>query len=209
MTPNDACLAIRVGLDLARAAANDGISVIALGEMGIGNTTAASALTAALTGRPASEVTGRGTGAGDDMWTRKVRVVERATARARSRYSDPVELLAQLGGLEIAALCGLAIGSAARRLVVVVDGFIATAAAALAFRMIPAVRDYMIFAHRSAEPGHAALLEFVGATPLLSLDMRLGEGTGGLMAFPLLDAAVVTFTQMASFTSAGVSDRDT
>jgi nicotinate-nucleotide--dimethylbenzimidazole phosphoribosyltransferase len=208
MTPSDACLAIEVGLDLARTAADDGISVIALGEMGIGNTTAASALTAALTGRPASEVTGRGTGADAEMWRRKVRVIERAIDRTRPDHDDPVEVLAQLGGFEIGALCGLAIGSAARRVAVVVDGFIATAAAALAFRLSPAVRDYMIFAHRSSEPGHAVLLESLSATPLLSLDMRLGEGTGGLMAFPLLDGAVATFTQMATFTSAGVSDRD-
>jgi nicotinate-nucleotide--dimethylbenzimidazole phosphoribosyltransferase len=208
MTRSAACRAIQIGLELALAAADDGVAAIGLGEMGIGNTTAASALTAALTGRPAREVTGRGTGADDEMRIRKVQVVERALRRLGTHHGDPVELLAQVGGFEIGALCGLALGAAARRLIVVVDGFIATAAAALACRLKPLAREYMVFAHRSSEPGHTVLLELLDATPLLSLEMRLGEGTGALLAFPLLDAAVATFTQMATFTSAGVSNRD-
>lgn len=175
--------------------------------MGIGNTTAASAVTAALMGRPVAEVTGRGTGIDEVTLTRKVRAVERALARHQLRSNAPLEILRRVGGLEIAALCGLCLGAAGRRLVIITDGFITTSAAMLAVTLCPAVSDYLFAAHLSPEPGHVVQLEWLGARPLLVLDMRLGEGTGAALAMPVIEAAAKAFTSMATFESAGVSDR--
>lgn len=207
MTRKDARAALRVGVELADRAAAAGVRMIGLGEMGIGNSTAAAAVTAALTGRPAAAVTGRGTGVDDAMLARKVRVVERALRVNRPDADDPLDVLRTVGGLELGALCGLTLGAAARRLVVVTDGFIATAGAALAVRLRPAAGGYLVAAHRSPEPGHAALLAALGARPLLDLELRLGEGTGAAAAFPLIAAAVAALREMATFESAGVATR--
>jgi nicotinate-nucleotide--dimethylbenzimidazole phosphoribosyltransferase len=173
--------------------------------MGIANTTAASALTAALTGLDAALVIGRGTGADDGCMARKRSAVERALALHLPEIQDPLDLLARLGGFEIGAMCGLCLGAAANRCAVLVDGFIATSAAVLALRFCDRVRDYLFPAHRSTEPGHAPLLEQIGHRPLLDLEMRLGEGTGAALAVPLVRAAVAAFTGMATFESAGVA----
>lgn len=205
MTRAEALAAIDVGLDLADELAAAGATLVGLGEMGIGNSTAASALTAAFCGLPAVAVTGRGTGIDETGRARKVAAVEAAVARQSVAGGDALAVLAGLGGLEIAALAGLTIGCAARRVPVVSDGFIATAAALAAVRICPAVRAWLAAAHRSVEPGHQAQLADLGLEPLLDLGMRLGEGTGAALAFPIIDAAVRVLHEMASFSEAGVS----
>jgi nicotinate-nucleotide--dimethylbenzimidazole phosphoribosyltransferase len=207
MTETELLAALQVGLDEAERAAADGVRLVGLGEMGIGNTTAASAVTAALMGRSAIEVTGRGTGIDEATLTRKVRAVERALTRHQLRANTPLEILRCVGGLEIAALCGLCLGAAGHRLVIITDGFIATSAAMLAVALCPSIADYLFAAHLSPEPGHQVQLEWLRARPLLALDMRLGEGTGAALAMSVIEAAAKAFTSMATFESAGVSDR--
>jgi nicotinate-nucleotide--dimethylbenzimidazole phosphoribosyltransferase len=206
MSSEQAVVAVSIGIDCAEEAAREGCTLLGIGEMGIGNTTAASAIAAALTGLPAERVCGRGTGADDAGLARKIDAVERALALHRPFIADRMELLARLGGFEIGAMCGLCLGAAALQRAVIVDGFISTAAAALAVGLCPAAGDYLFAAHRSTEPGHAPLTAFLGQTPLLDLSMRLGEGTGAALAIPIFRAAVEAFTRMATFTSAGVSD---
>ena len=180
---------------------------MAIGEMGIGNTTVASAVTAALTRRPASEVTGRGTGADDATLARKIEVVERALAVNQPDANNALDVLRKVGGLEVAGLCGLCLALASRRVAVVTDGFIATAAVALAVRLHPSLTDYVFAGHLSPEPGHRLLLQELGRKPLLDLGMRLGEGTGAALALKLLQAATIVISDMATFESAGVNDR--
>jgi len=206
MTREQALAALALGIEMADRAAEDGCTLLGIGEMGIGNTTSASAVTAALTGLAAAGVVGRGTGADDGCMARKRSAVERAVALHLPAVHGPLDALARLGGFEIGGMCGLCLGAAANRCAVLVDGFIATAAAALAARFNTAARDYLIAAHRSTEPGHAALLAIVGDRPLLDLEMRLGEGTGAALAVPIVRAAVAAFTGMATFASAGVSE---
>ena len=172
--------------------------------MGIGNTTAASAITAILTGMPAETVTGRGTGIDDTAWRRKVGVVERALAVNRPDPSDAVDVLTKVGGFEIGGLAGVILAGASRRVPVVIDGFIATAAALLAVGLAPAAGEALFGSHRSAEPGHAHALKHLGLTPYLDLSMRLGEGTGVALFVHLARAAAHVYTRMATFQSAGV-----
>jgi nicotinate-nucleotide--dimethylbenzimidazole phosphoribosyltransferase len=206
MSEPEMLAAIAAGIEQADQAAEDGVAMIGLGEMGIGNTTAASAVTAALTGLPPSRVTGRGTGVNDANLARKVGVVERALAQNAPRPNAPFDVLQKVGGLEIAGLCGLCLGGARRGLALISDGFIATAGAALAVGLSGAVADYLFAAHLSPEPGHAVLLERIGQRPLLDLEMRLGEGTGAALAMNVIGAAVAAFTEMATFESAAVTD---
>ena len=206
MTRDQAVASLEVGIGMAGRARADACTLLGTGEMGIGNTTAASALTAALTGLPAAAVIGRGTGADDTRMTRKRQVVEQALALHSPHLREPLDFLERVGGLEIGAMCGLCLGAAANGCAVLVDGFIATAAAALAVRFRPAVRDYLIAAHRSTEPGQGPLLEILGQRPLFDLEMWLGEGTGAALAVPVVRAAVEAFTRMATFASAGVSE---
>ena len=189
----------------AGAAAVDPGDLLILGEMGIGNTTAAAALVAAYARISPTEACGRGTGIDDAGLARKIAVVEAGLTRHRHLLGDPQATLAALGGLEIAALAGAAVRAAEQRTAVVVDGFISTAAALAAVAIEPAVRPYLIFAHRSAEAGHRLALAHLGAEPLLDLDLRLGEGTGGVLAVHLLRAACRTLAEMATFSAAGVS----
>jgi nicotinate-nucleotide--dimethylbenzimidazole phosphoribosyltransferase len=187
-----------------------GVRAVALGEMGIANTTSASALTAALTGLPAAAVTGRGTGVGDDVWKHKVAVIERALELHFPDRRGPVEpaaALAAVGGLEIAGLVGAALEAASRRMVVVLDGLISSVAGLLAARLEPAARDYFVAAHRSVEVGHRAVLEALDLTPLLDLGMRLGEGSGAVLALNLLQCAADVMRDLATFETAGVRDR--
>ena len=206
MTRDQATAALGLGIDMAERAATDGCTLLGIGEMGIANTTAASALTAALTGRDPASVIGRGTGADEGCMARKRSAVERALSLHLSHIHEPLDFLARLGGFEIGAMSGLCLGAAANRCAVLVDGFIATAAAALAVRFHEAVRDYLLPAHRSTEPGQAPLLDLIGHRPLLDLEMRLGEGTGAALAVPVVRAAVAAFTGMATFASAGVAE---
>ncbi len=208
MTREEAIAAIDVGLDIARQLASEGVRLVGLGEMGIGNTTAASAVVAALTGRPPSAVTGRGTGVDDATWRHKVAVIERGLEVNRPDPADAIGVLAAVGGLEIAGLTGLALGAAAERIPVILDGFITGAAALVAARLFPALPLRLIAGHRSVEPGHTVVLDQLGLRPLLDLGLRLGEGTGAALAMTLVDAAVRIRDEMATFESAGVAERD-
>ena len=207
MTTSELDEALEVGKLEAKFLENT--ALVGLGEMGIGNTTAASAMTAALTGLPVARVTGAGTGLDPDRVRHKIEVIERALARALEidATTEPLRILQNVGGLEIAALVGFCLQAAAQRMAIVVDGFITTAAFAVAWRLRPEIIDYAFFAHRSAEPGHAALLEIMDVEPMLDLSLRLGEGTGAALAIPILDAAVAAHNEMATFESAGVSDK--
>jgi nicotinate-nucleotide--dimethylbenzimidazole phosphoribosyltransferase len=194
------------GIALARELAADGVEIVALGEMGIANSTVASALAAALLPADPARVCGRGTGLDDAGVRRKVDVVRRALAANPVDRGDPVGVLASLGGSEIAFLTGLALGCAAERSVTLLDGFISSTAALVAARLAPAARDAMVASHRSPEPGHGLVLEALGLEPLLDLGLRLGEGSGAALALPLLRAAAAIRSDMATFESAGVTD---
>jgi nicotinate-nucleotide--dimethylbenzimidazole phosphoribosyltransferase len=206
MTHAQAVAAIEVGIAIAGELSAQGISLLGIGEMGIGNTTAASALAAVLTGAPPEEVVGRGTGIDEAGLRRKLDAVRRGIARNQPDPADGVDVLAKLGGFEIAGLCGLVLGCAACRLPVVVDGFICGAAALVATRIAPHCTGYLIAAHRSLEAGHRLVLQALAARPLLDLEMRLGEGTGAALAMGLVEAALRILGEMASFEAAGVSD---
>jgi nicotinate-nucleotide--dimethylbenzimidazole phosphoribosyltransferase len=200
------CRAIGVGLGLVEELRSDGgLDVLGVGEMGIGNTTSASALVAALTGEPVERVTGRGTGIDEEARARKVAMIERALAVNRPDPGDPLGVLAAVGGLEIATLVGLILGAAAARIPVVLDGFITGAAALVGAALQPALPRRLIAAHRSAEPGHAIVLERLGLRPYLELDLRLGEGSGAALAIGLLVNACRIRDEMATFESAAVS----
>lgn len=207
MSEEEVGKALRIGYQLGADAASAGHNILAIGEMGIGNTTAASAVTCALIGTAATVTTGKGTGVDPAAYANKVRVVEAAVAKycSVSATISPVEILRCLGGLEIAAMAGMVLSGARHRLVVVLDGFISTAAAALAVGMAPNALGYLIAGHRSEEPGHRLLQEHLKLEPLLSLGMRLGEGTGAVLAMPIIESAIALYRQMATFTSAGVS----
>jgi nicotinate-nucleotide--dimethylbenzimidazole phosphoribosyltransferase len=208
MTRAQAFEAVRVGLELGeRWAGRDGYRVLGLGEMGIGNTTAAAALVAALTGAEAAAVVGRGTGISDAVYQRKCQVVAAALDRHRAlvRADDPWDWLARLGGFEILGLAGLAIGAARHRALVVLDGLISSTAGLVAARLCPAVRGAFLAAHLGPEPGHRIVLEELGLDRMLELDLRLGEGTGAALVLPLIAAAADILRDMATFESAGVS----
>ena len=205
MTPEQAERAIEQGATLADEAIDAGADLLATGEMGIGNTTAAAAITAAITGAPPDAVTGRGTGVDDAGWRRKVEVVGAALAVNRPDAADGLDVLAKVGGFEIAGLVGVILAGAARGVPVVLDGFISTAAGLIAATLAPGTRHALFAAHRSAEPGHAIALAHLGLTPYLDLSLRLGEGTGAALFIHLARAAALIYAEMATFESAGVS----
>lgn len=207
MSRGEATAAIEVGAGLVEAERAQGLDLIGTGEMGIGNTTAASAVVAALTGLGAEVVTGPGTGVDKDGRGRKVAAIERALAVNRPDASDGIDVLAKVGGFEIAGLCGVILGGAASRIPVVLDGFIAGAAALAAVRIKPEARHYLLASHRSTEPGAGHVLKALGLEPYLDLGMRLGEGTGAALCIGLAKAAVKILGEMATFKSAGVTDR--
>jgi len=210
MTEDEMLRALQVGLELATSAEQKQQTLIAVGEMGIGNTTSASVITAVLTGQPASAVTGKGTGLEKDAREHKIQVVE---CTLRKHFGEnphtfevaPLEVLRCVGGLEIAAMVGFVLGLARYRIAVVTDGFISTAAAALAVALEPRIKEYLFAGHRSEEPGHHFLLNYLEVDPILTLDMRLGEGTGALLAMPIIESALRLYSDMATFASAGVS----
>jgi len=210
MTEAELNAALQVGIDLANEAAAEGRTLIALGEMGIGNTSAATAITAALTGQPVSQLTGKGTGLDATRCARKAEIIDRALRLHFGDFTtakpDPLEILRCVGGYEIAAISGAVLGAAAKRITVVIDGFICTAGAAIACALAPDARFGIIAGHLSQEPGHRVLLETMGVKPVLQLDMRLGEGTGAVLTFPLIESAVRIYNEMATFGSAGVSE---
>jgi nicotinate-nucleotide--dimethylbenzimidazole phosphoribosyltransferase len=205
MTREECLKAIDAGIGIALDLAERGTTLIGLGEMGIGNTTAASALAAVLLSLRPEEVTGRGTGVDDAGYRRKLDAIRRALEVNRPDHADALGVLSKVGGFEIAGLAGVAIGAAARRIPVVIDGLIATAAAVVASRLVPALRGCLIPSHGSVEIGHRRLLDDLGLKPLLDLEMRLGEGTGAALAMNLVDASIRILDEMATFESAGVS----
>ena len=205
MSREQALLGLQLGSELAKAQIADGCNLLAFGEMGIGNTTPASALLAALTGVPVAACVGRGTGIDDGQLSRKNSLVTQALARVGDE-SDPIQLLTELGGFEIAQITGAMLAAAEQQIAMLIDGFIVTSAALLAVKIAPAARDYMIFSHGSSEgSGHGIMLETLKARPLLDLGLRLGEGTGAALALPLLRSACAFYNEMASFASAGVT----
>jgi nicotinate-nucleotide--dimethylbenzimidazole phosphoribosyltransferase len=208
MSHAQAIAALEVGLDVLQAEHASGMDLVATGDMGIGNTTPSAAIVAALTGRPPAQVTGRGTGVDDAGLARKVAAVERALSVNRPDTTDALDVLAKVGGFEIAALAGVMLGAAAARVPVVIDGFISGAAALIAAGLAPQVQPYLIAAHQSVEIGHRAALQHLGLRPLLDLELRLGEGTGAVLAFHLVEAAARILAEMATFDEAGVSDKE-
>ncbi|MGD9892972.1 MAG: nicotinate-nucleotide--dimethylbenzimidazole phosphoribosyltransferase [Dehalococcoidia bacterium] len=208
MSRETAAHCLETGIEIAERAIADGADIIAVGEMGIGNTTPAAIITAVYTGLLAEAVTGRGTGVSDERFAAKVAIVRDALAFHRPDPTDPIGVLAAVGGFEIGVLAGAMLAAAAARRPVIVDGFITTAAALIANGLTSDLRPYLLAAHRSAEAGHTAALDHLALAPLLDLGMRLGEGTGALLAVSILDAAARLLDEMATFDEAGVAGAD-
>lgn len=208
MTREQAEQCVQAGIDVVNAEIDAGLDLVATGDMGIGNTTPSSAMTAVFTGLPVAQVTGRGTGLGDAGLAKKVEVIEKAIALNRPDPRDPWDVLCKVGGFEIGGLAGVIIGAAARRVPVVVDGFISGAAALFAAELVPEVKPYLIGAHQSVEVGHRAIYQHLGLRPILNLDLRLGEGTGSALAFHIVEGAARILDEMATFAEAGVSDKE-
>jgi nicotinate-nucleotide--dimethylbenzimidazole phosphoribosyltransferase len=204
MSRTNAVFAVEAGIQVAEQLAPE-TDIFATGEMGIGNTTASTAIVAALSGRSIDELTGRGTGLDDAQLAHKKKVLERILQINKPDAKDGLDVLAKVGGYEIGGIAGLIIGAAANRKPVLVDGFISTAGAMIACKLEPFVRDYIICAHRSVERGHAIMQEQLGCQPLLDLQLRLGEGTGAALAMNIVEAAVAVLTEVATFAEAGVS----
>jgi nicotinate-nucleotide--dimethylbenzimidazole phosphoribosyltransferase len=211
MTEEEMLQALQIGLELATAAHEKRQTLVAVGEMGIGNTTSASVITAVLTGQSPAEVTGKGTGLEKRAHEHKIGVVDAVVQKhfgkaPRISAAQPFDVLRCVGGLEIAAMVGFVLAAARYQIPVITDGFIATAAAALAYTVEPRVKEYLFAGHCSQEPGHRFLLEYLALDPILTLDMRLGEGTGAVLAMPIIESALRLYTDMATFASAGVSE---
>jgi nicotinate-nucleotide--dimethylbenzimidazole phosphoribosyltransferase len=206
MSRDDAIAGLLAGADIAEELAADGYGIVATGDMGIGNTTAAAAVCAALLPAEPQAVCGRGTGVDDEGLGRKVETVRLALGANGSELADPVGVLAAVGGYELAVLAGVCLGGAATDTVVLLDGFVTGAAALVAARLAPAAAGFMVASHRSPEPGHALVLAELELRPLLDLGLRLGEGSGAALALPLLEGALVLLSDMATFESAGVTD---
>jgi nicotinate-nucleotide--dimethylbenzimidazole phosphoribosyltransferase len=207
MSVEDARRSLEIGIETAREAAETGATLIGIGDMGIANSTSAAAILAALTAITPARLAGRGTGVDDAGLQRKIDVVERALRIHRGACGDGLATVAALGGFEIAAMAGVCLGGAAARVPIVVDGFIATAAAAVAEKIRPRLCDHCFFSHRSAENGHSRALEALGVHPILDLQMRLGEGTGAALAMSIIESAIALFRGMATFESARVSGK--
>ncbi|MBA7705568.1 Nicotinate-nucleotide--dimethylbenzimidazole phosphoribosyltransferase [subsurface metagenome] len=207
MTREQAIKAIETGIEIVNDEVAKGLDIVGTGDMGIGNTTASSAICAVMTGRPAADVTGRGTGITDEQLSHKVEVIKRALAANHPDPRQPLEVLAKVGGFEIGGLAGVMLAAAAHRVPVVIDGFISGAAALIATALSPELKDFLIAAHVSAEAGHRLLLQHLGLKPLLDLGMRLGEGTGTALGIFLSETAARILAEMATFAEAEVSER--
>lgn len=205
MDREDAIRAIWVGAEVAKNAIDAGVDILCTGEMGIGNTTAASAITAVICNKTPKEVTGRGTGIDDEALKRKISVIEKAIKVNSPDPTDPIDVLSKVGGLEIAGICGLILMSSYLKTPVVIDGFISTAGALVAYELNPLVKEYMFAGHVSVEQGHKIQLSHMGLRPILDLDLRLGEGTGAVLATNIIDAGLKIYLEMATFDDAKVS----
>ena len=206
MTKQQALDAIESGIAVVEAEIAKGLDIVGTGDMGIGNTTASSAIAAVITGKSPEKITGRGEGLDNRQLAYKVKVVQKALDVNKPDSRDSIDVLSKVGGFEIGGLAGVMLGAAAHRIPVVIDGFISGAAALIATGLAPGLKDYLIAAHLSAESGHKVLLQHLGLTPLLSLEMRLGEGTGAALGITIVEAAVKTLAEMATFAEAGISE---
>ena len=206
MTRQQALDAIESGIAVVEAEIVKGLDIVGTGDMGIGNTTASSAIAAVITGKPVEKITGRGEGLDSEQLAHKVKVVQKALDINKPDSRDPIDVLSKVGGFEIGGLAGVMLGAAAHSIPVVIDGFISGAAALIATGLAPGLKNHLIAAHLSAESGHKILLQHLGLTPLLSLEMRLGEGTGAALGITIVEAAVKTLARMATFSEAGVSE---
>ena len=207
MTVAQATQSLEVGIEIVTTEIKKGLDIVATGDMGIGNTTASSAICAIMTGKTAPEVTGRGTGLNDKQLQQKIMIIDEAIALNKPEITKPLELLAKVGGFEIGGLAGVILGAASNRVPVVIDGFVSGAAALIAAGLCPQSIDYMIAGHCSVEPGHKIMLQHLGLKPLLDLEMRLGEGTGAALAMSLAETSIRILTEMATFAEAGVSQK--
>ncbi|APV43800.1 nicotinate-nucleotide--dimethylbenzimidazole phosphoribosyltransferase [Dehalogenimonas formicexedens] len=205
MTREQAIKAVEAGIEIATRLIGDGVELLGTGDMGIGNTTPSAALLSVFSGKTPRQVTGRGTGIGDAALENKIRVIEQAIACNQPNPRDAIDVLARVGGFEIGGIAGLILGAAYHRVPVVVDGFISSAGALVAKKLAPASVDYMIAAHQSLEFGHRLMLEELSLRPILNLNLRLGEGTGAALAFPIVEAASRVIFKMLTFTDAGVT----
>ncbi|MHB8109826.1 MAG: nicotinate-nucleotide--dimethylbenzimidazole phosphoribosyltransferase [Syntrophorhabdaceae bacterium] len=208
MSRDDALRTILAGMELAFLYADKGYSLFGTGDMGIGNTTPSSAIAAVMTGSAPEDVTGHGTGIGEEALRHKIKVIEDAIALNNPDPSDPVDVLAKLGGAEIGGIAGFILGAASRRIPVIIDGFISTAGAIIAYALRPNAGHYMLAAHNSVEKGHAIMLKTIGLEPILAMGLRLGEGTGAALAMSLIEAGIKIYREMATFEEAGV-ERET
>ncbi|HIC90611.1 MAG TPA: nicotinate-nucleotide--dimethylbenzimidazole phosphoribosyltransferase [Syntrophaceae bacterium] len=206
MQREQALQALDVGIEIVQQCVSEKIDIIGTGDMGIGNTTASSAITAVITGRPVEEVTGRGTGIDDETYLRKIEAIKKAIEINRPDPSDPIDVLSKVGGLEIAGIAGSIVGAAANRIPVVIDGFISGTGALIATQLDSRIRDYIFAAHRSQEIGHGILLEKIGLVPFLDLSMRLGEGTGAALGINFIEVGLKIYNEMATFSEAMVSE---
>ena len=207
MSREQAIRSLEAGIELVEDELPKGIDILGTGDMGIGNTTSSSAIAAALTGADVATVTGRGTGLDDEVWRRKVEVIQKALEINRPNPKDPIDVLSKVGGFEIGGIAGVILAGAKYRIPVVIDGFISGAAALIATSLSPQVKPYLIASHQSAEPGHKKILEHLGLIPLFNLNMRLGEGTGAALGIFLVEASLKILDEMATFAEAEVSEK--
>lgn len=207
MTRDEAVKSICAGIEIFENEFRNGIDIVGTGEMGIGNTTPSSAITACFTEKPIADITGRGTGLDDKGLKNKISVIKKSLSANKPDPSDAIDVLSKVGGFEIAGLTGIILAAASRKVPIVIDGFISGAAALIAFHLEPKIKDYLIASHCSVEKGHRVILKHMGLKPLLDLDLRLGEGTGAALGIGLAEASVKILTQMATFKKANVSER--
>jgi nicotinate-nucleotide--dimethylbenzimidazole phosphoribosyltransferase len=207
MSMGQAVQSIETGIEIVSREIARGLDIVGTGDMGIGNTTASSAICSVFTGRDVAEVTGRGTGLDDRQLEHKISVIRKALALHHPDPDQPLEVLVAIGGFEIGGLAGIMLGAAAGSIPVVIDGFISGAAALIAVKLCPQLKDYLVSAHVSVEPGHKIMLDYLGLKPLLSLDMRLGEGTGAALGISLAETSARILKEMSTFSEAGVSEK--
>jgi len=208
MTPEQAIQSLEAGIQVVNAEIDKGLDIVGTGDMGIGNTTPSAAICAVMTGQPVSRVTGRGTGLSDEQLKHKIKVIEKAIAVNKADPMNGLDVLSKLGGFEIGGIAGVIIGAAARGVAVVVDGFISGAGALIAEALAPQARDYMFLGHLSVEPGHRVMADKLGLKPIVTLDLRLGEGTGAAIGIFIAEMAARTLAEMATFGEAGVSEKE-
>jgi len=208
MTEAEAIRALEVGIEITEEVIKDGAGLIAIGEMGIGNTSPSTAIIATYSGLSVKDVVGRGTGINDEGMKIKIAAIERALKVNKPDPAKPIEVLAKVGGLEIAGMAGVILACAANRVPVIIDGFISGASAVIASEIAPLAKNYMLGSHLSEEPGHKVMLEYLKIKPMLMMNMRLGEGTGAALAMNLVDASLKILREMATFAEAGISSKE-